>query len=880
MIVCPACNAEQADASKFCSECGTALRPEHEATVTFGGDGPADDTHQSSLSDSSHHGRFLPGTKIADRYRIVSLIGKGGMGEVYRADDLKLGHTVALKFLPAELGEDPRRLEYFHSEVRLTRQISHPNVCRVYDIGDGGGEHFLSMEFIDGEDLKVLLRRIGRLPEDKGVEIAQQLCAGLAAAHEKGVLHRDLKPANIMIDGRGQVRITDFGLARLAEGDAEGEVAGTPAYMAPEQLSRGQATIQSDLYSLGLIFYELFTGEAARKASSIAELIRAHEESSLSQTLQIPGNIDPAVQQTIVRCLESEPHDRPLSAKAVAASLPGGDPLAAALAAGETPSPELVAEAGETGGLSLRTGIICLASALLGLVAYVYLSQFNQRGRFEFHSIKPDALEDRVQTKILDPLGYDERKHSVFGLQAMEQLDQTHRMEFWYRQHADSYMMPSIIPGRSLTNAAISMHNPSPFEGGMVSVRTDMADNLIELLAIPEANQSSKVGRPVENARLFEMAGLTLSDFRPVITEKERPSNWEPPIYVEDTTVYLHNDASQPLCVVLARRRGRIVYFYNGMVDDDGRLEDRQFGSGHRTPALPQNSPAIPGGLIFIVTAFAAIFLALRNVRLARADRSGSLVFAFALGTIQLLVWLMSVQHELDLPREVLLLWIFLSPNWFGSVFFHWLMYLALEPYVRRYWPQGLISWTRILHGRFRDRLAGRDLLIGSLAGVLLSVIVEGCLPLLTNVTDLINFEAGSLLHMSGAVLDTLERGIAWGVWFLMFLLLMRFVFRDSRLTIVGTTLLFMAIGLSGVPWQSIGLGMWALGAALVITRFGLLAGCAYFFTEQLLEIFPISADLNEWYGRGTVVAVGSIAVVAAYGFYTSTLAGRTSPGN
>src|ERR1700684_1994766 len=176
--------------------------------------------------------------KIAGRYRIVSLAGRGGMGEVYRADDLKLGHPVALKFLPRGVAESSRRFQLFGSEGRLPRQRAHPNVCRVYDIDEVDGQHFLSMEYIDGEDLKGLLRRIGRLPRDKGIEIAQQLCAGLAAAHEKGVLHRDLKPANVMIDGRGQARITDFGLAALA-GQVEGGQLrdGTPAYMAPEQLA-------------------------------------------------------------------------------------------------------------------------------------------------------------------------------------------------------------------------------------------------------------------------------------------------------------------------------------------------------------------------------------------------------------------------------------------------------------------------------------------------------------------------------------------------------------------------------------------------------------------------------------------------------------------
>jgi serine/threonine protein kinase len=149
---------------------------------------------------------------------------------------------VALKFLPASLQNDAAALAGLHAEVRNARQVPHPNVCRVYDIGEVNGQHFLTMEYIDGEDLASLLRRIGCLPADKALETAHQICAGLAAAHDCGLRHRDLKPANIMLDGRGRVRITDFGLA-VSNDDATGrsETAGTPAYMAPEQIANGQA---------------------------------------------------------------------------------------------------------------------------------------------------------------------------------------------------------------------------------------------------------------------------------------------------------------------------------------------------------------------------------------------------------------------------------------------------------------------------------------------------------------------------------------------------------------------------------------------------------------------------------------------------------------
>src|SRR5690242_7099325 len=212
---------------------------------------------------------------IAARYRLVALLGRGGMGEVYRADDLTLDQPVALKFLPDGVAADPARLAQFHNELRIARQVSHKNVCRLYDLGEADGRPFLTMEYVDGEDLASLLRRIGRFPADKAIDIARQLCAGVSAAHERGVIHRDLKPANVMIDGDGNVRITDFGIATAARRSGEardGDVAGTPQYMAPELLRGSAASVRTDIYALGLILFEVFTGKRAFDAKTIAEL--------------------------------------------------------------------------------------------------------------------------------------------------------------------------------------------------------------------------------------------------------------------------------------------------------------------------------------------------------------------------------------------------------------------------------------------------------------------------------------------------------------------------------------------------------------------------------------------------------------------------------
>ncbi len=243
---------------------------------------------------SSGEGRFAAGTVLAARYQIIGLLGKGGMGEVYRANDLTLDQPVALKFLPESMASDAAMLARFHNEVRIARQVSHPNVCRVYDLGEVDGRPYLSMEYIDGEDLGSLLRRIGRLPSDKALEFARRICAGLAAAHDKGVLHRDLKPSNIMIDSQGRVFITDFGLAAVTGELRETQAReGTPAYMAPEQLAGSEVTTRSDIYALGLVLYEMFAGKRPFEAGTLAEMVRLQQASTPSLTTTVKISIRP-----------------------------------------------------------------------------------------------------------------------------------------------------------------------------------------------------------------------------------------------------------------------------------------------------------------------------------------------------------------------------------------------------------------------------------------------------------------------------------------------------------------------------------------------------------------------------------------------------------
>ncbi|MCC7415609.1 MAG: protein kinase [Acidobacteria bacterium] len=302
--------------------CGTdaELLREVRSLLAFHQDGPSGTpaTPASAASSipgtpagSAPSGTFAPGEVFAERYRMVSRIGRGGMGDVWGADDLVLETPVALKLIDAGSGGRERIL----NEVRLARQITHPAVCRVFDVGEAGGRIFYSMELVRGEDLAALLRRVGRLPSEKVVDIARQLCAGLAAAHAQGVLHRDLKPANVLIDDDGYVRITDFGIA-IPRTDADRHrLTGTPGYMAPEQRMVGTAlTERTDVYALALVLYEMLAGRYAFSGS---------EEGGMPPppSAIVPG-VDPQLERVVMQALSPDPAQRPSSARALAALLP------------------------------------------------------------------------------------------------------------------------------------------------------------------------------------------------------------------------------------------------------------------------------------------------------------------------------------------------------------------------------------------------------------------------------------------------------------------------------------------------------------------------------------------------------------------------------
>jgi hypothetical protein len=889
MIQCPSCSSRIPAESRFCSVCGEELNAESKRAteavarnqIPVHAERSRNSARSSTPSHPSLDARFPPGTMLAGRYRVVSILGRGGMGEVYRADDIKLGQPVALKFLPERVAQDPHRLSRFLNEVQVALRVSHPNVCRVHDIGEVEGLDFISMEYVDGEDLASLLRRIGRFPEDRAIQAARQLCAGLAAAHDQGILHRDIKPANVMIDGRGQVKITDFGLAGLASELRGIEVhSGTPAYMAPEQLAGDEVTQRSDIYALGLVLYELFTGKPAQEGRTSADAESRHEITPSSPSSIVKG-LNPVVERVILRCLEIEPRNRPGSALAVASALPGGDPLAAALAAGELPSPGLIAEAGASGGMKPATALSCLAAFLIGVGLLVGLSGKLSLVRLVNLDMPPQVLAAKAHEVVHDAgykvppadelyafLANDSYLRHLRDLEPapgrwdLLQNSQPSGIVFGYRQSP-----------RLLVRDAGSIWNwlgdPPPTLPGMVSIWLDTKGRLLLLSAVPprQVDEEEPAAGEPDWAPLFTAAGFDRQAFRPV------DPGWLPPVYADRRAAWegVFPEAPDiPIRVEAAAYRDRPVYF---------RIVapwDRAFG----TAALKQGFWVQARDLLytiwFVVVILGAGLVALRNIRLGHGDHKTALRFALYIAGVRLLYMLGA--HHIPSSAEVDLVIGHLAWATYRFGLFY-IFYMALEPYARRLWPHMLVSWVRLLDGRWRDPLVGRDLLIGALFGVGLglTISIREWIPEALNLPSYgLDSRFWSLESLRGlrqaiAAMASLH---AWSLEYVFFgiimVLVLRLLLRRTWIAMVVFSALLVVLLNPGighpVPYL-IGVLITLALFSVVLFRFGLLPLVLGYTVSQMLRHVPLTFDLTAWYSYVTLLTLLVTVGVAVWGF-------------
>jgi hypothetical protein len=835
---------------------------------------------------SGGDGELSAGYLIGGRFRIVGQLGSGGMGEVYRADDLELGSSVALKFLPLALASDTVRLEHLRNEVRVARQVAHPNVCQVYDIGDADGRPFLSMEYIDGEDLASLLRRIGRLPRDKAIELAGEICAGIAAAHELGVVHRDLKPANIMIDGRGRARVADFGLASALGESAHGRdlMAGTPIYMAPEQLAGAGASNRTDIYALGLVLYEIFTGRRAHDATTLAELKEQHTSSTPpTNPSALVDGLDPAVERVIMNCLAIEPEDRPPSVLSVMASLPGGDPLAAMLKAGEMPSPELVAASGRRGSLSPKRATQLAAIALAGIALSLWLFGRPSFGDVIGGVLPPEVLSHRAESLLAD-LGHGiEIADSAWGNDLDWELiprfasgspaerrelfrsDSKPPLRFWYRTSPEPMIPWNVsLPGLYAGNI-VSPIDPPLTTPGMAFVRLGPRGNLLELRVA--SNPSSAHGAPPTHEAMIATV-IQAAELDPSGIE-EFTWTGTPQMPGSSTSAWRVTDRQAevpPRVIVVTMAAGLPVW----------------------VKVTPSTAPMIDGrptraqddlSLVFFGFFIGGALLAMHNFRLGQWDRRGSVRLATAAFILCLASELIGSHHSLDPIAEV--------RGFFAGVAYAatrglmtWLLYVAIEPFIRKLHPRSLVSWSRLLSGRVTDPAVGRDVLVGlavwATQNIALGVWIAARgsfgadLPYWAFVGGQTPLDTATFLAIT-LRLSVVSVGSALG-FLLVYVVLRRLCGGLTQLAPIflwiGTFLFFSSTYLSGLETvDQVAYGIIsATGVTYLAFRHGLLTLAVNSFIANAIMFVIPTLDPTDWYFASTAIFVALVAGLTVFG--------------
>src|ERR1700691_4354182 len=830
----------------------------------------------SPNSSTPDDGRFVPGTLVAGRYRIISLLGRGGMGEVYRATDLTLSQPVALKFLPDSGPDHLRALERFSSEVRIARQVSHPNVCRVYDVGEADGMPYISMEYVDGEDLASLLQRIGRLPADKAMEIARKICAGVAAAHDKGVIHRDLKPANIMLDKRGNVVVMDFGLAAVSDQLRGSEArSGTPAYMAPEQLRGEQVTARSDIYALGMVLYEIFTGKRVYEAATMAELIRLQESAQIASMSSIAAEIDPAVEKAVRRCLDADPAKRPANALLVAAALPGGDPLAAALAAGETPSPELVAASGKTEGLPLKRSV----PLALGIAALIIAVPF-VRTNVELHSLipfdlSPDALAAKVREYAV-AFGYSaipaDRKYDLHWdgqviSDARKHAKNAAELRRWFQAEPPLLLgyRESPLPMVAAPDGEITEQRPAPTIPGMIEAWVNSKGELRLFHAVPPEKDSSGPAAPADVQTVSRAIGLDISQW------PETAPRFTP-VYAFDwhkAWKGQHPALHADITVEAAAWHGRITDLQVLRPWSRPWREPESYVTDWKDEARSLIEKLICG-LAFLFSAFRAA----RNLRAGRGDRRGAWRLAVFYFILMAAHWLCSAHWVADI--SMIGIFVVNAGDWFTSAALIWLLYIALDPAVRARWPHAILTWSRVLAGRWQDAQVAAHVLYGALVGLVIAAFF-----LITNWVETSHGSpsgwAGGNVGFSARfwmadVLGRARGAVEFGLIVVFAIFCLRALLRKDWIASVAAAVLFTLM--EGEATQGIldfvfFVVIFTL-LIFVLLRLGLVSTAVAIFVVNFLLMTPGAQGLTKPYESAVVTYPALVLVVVIWAFWST----------
>jgi serine/threonine-protein kinase len=646
--------------------------------------------------------------------------------------------------------------------------------------------------------------------------------------------------------------------------------------MAPEQFAGKGATVRSDIYSYGLILYEIFTGKKAFTAATIAELRQQKEQHTPRPPSEIRSGLDPVLDRLVLRCLERDPSVRPASVAQLALALPGGDPLAAAIAAGETPSPEMVAAAGSRESVRpviawmMLAFIIAAAVLAAALNGRVILLERMPPGK------SPDVLLERARN-FLKKAGYTGPVvDSAWGFDAnrdllnhLENSDETAgrwrnvgsaAVIFWYRQSPQP-----LEPSGSLYTTppyAVAPGDPPMQFSGEALVGLDTQGNVLWFRAVPPPMESSVAASALPDwSALFLEAGLDVSQWTPA------PPEWNPLFYADTRAAWQRSSEKRdgPLRIEAASHDGKLISF-----------EGIHAWTRATRTGPPERQAMDRAGTWFLLVVLLSLivgglFFARRNLRLGRGDRQRATRLSAIVVLLLVIRWVLQV-HYVPTFWQIGLTVRFAGEALFAGAFL-WILYIAVEPFVRRTWPQVLISWTRLLAGEWRDPVVGRDVLAGCCLGVMTALVtsVGVLLPTAFGYPDAATprFEPGGLFFTGLPGVLALRLFVSLG--FLCLLFFLRVLLRHDKAAAAAW------IALIVLPDTL--LGSWALGLSglvmapllfVLLMRCGLLGMTTALVVMHLYYEYPITLQSPAWYAGTGYAAHFVVAVIVLFGFWTS----------
>jgi hypothetical protein len=616
--------------------------------------------------------------------------------------------------------------------------------------------------------------------------------------------------------------------------------------------------------------------------------MKSREEGTITNPTAIVKDLDPLIERVILRCLERDPAKRPASALQVAAALPGGDPLAAALAAGETPSPEMVAAAGTTEGMQPRLALACLLGVLVLLGVCTHLGVRESGLKRILPQYSKEVLAEKAK-EIVTNLGYSTQAHdSAEGFNYYDDYldylekkgkpdeswdsllkEQPSVLQFWYRQ-SPQQLMPENYSGVSLTPGIVSLSDPPAVFSNMVNVRLDHTGRLLYFQAIPmEKEDHPQPAKAAVWEPLFAAAGLRLEDFQPTKTA------WNTLASADERAAWDGKwpGTVRPLHIEAAALQGKPVYFaLSGPWTNPKRMPSPEQTRSERATSI--------FAVCFILFLIAGgIWLAYRNYSRGRGDLRGAWKLAGIVFVMQIVLFLAAAHLKFS-GESLFLLVLAVSTGLFMSGII-WVLYLALEPYVRSKWPQTIVSWSRLLAGEWRDPLVGRDILYGTLLGLAWVLVYFG--------GYLFDLRAGDRPHLPQT--EILEGGrAAFSMWlgnivgailgvlsFFFVLVFLRALVRNRWLAAALFVAIFALPKILGSEHVLVDTPVWIiiyLIAAIAVVRFGLVVLAVATFSANILLNVPYTMDVGEWYAPASVAVALSVVLLAGWGFYTA-LAGQ-----